>query len=149
MSCYAATPPCRGAKNGCQVEENGFLDCGNDCFLTTNTAQDRDAHWRVEQGGVVDLQHEFIGGVSPQSGTKYLAVTQRPALSRRPKMAALRCQIRRPEQQVLYLMCKAGGTQVQRIPIETARYQNSQSMISILHRPKNPTLQVVTPLKDG
>ena len=67
--------------------------------------QDRDAHWRVEQGEVADLQLKLIGGASLRSGTKYLAVTQRPALSRRPKMAALPCQIRRLEQQVLYLNC--------------------------------------------
>ena len=42
---------CWGAENGCQVEENGFLDSGRR-FLEP-TAKNWDAHRRVEQGGVM------------------------------------------------------------------------------------------------
>jgi hypothetical protein len=40
----------------CEVEENGFLDCGGDYFANPTVAQEWDAHWTVEQGGVVDLK---------------------------------------------------------------------------------------------
>ncbi|KAL2139933.1 hypothetical protein VTI28DRAFT_4478 [Corynascus sepedonium] len=94
----AATRRLLGAENGCQVEENGFLDFGRR-FSRTNCPGlgrllDSGARWGRRSAD------ELIG-------VRYLvpARDKRPALLRHPKMAALPSQIRRPEQQIEDLRC--------------------------------------------